>query len=110
MKNNRLILCFAAAGAVFLSGCSTYNKAESYVNEPVVKDVKVGMTKQQVRQIAGSIGVERRLVNATGTCSDYLLKNRDGTAQNYFVSYDETGQVRNKGFQSCQAYDTNPQR
>ncbi|MCV9877282.1 osmotically-inducible lipoprotein OsmE [Brenneria izbisi] len=110
MKNNRLMLCFVAAGAVFLSGCSAYNKAESYVNEPVVKDVKVGMTKQQVHQIAGSGSTERRMVNATGTCSDYVLKNRDGTAQSYFVSYDETGYVRNKGFQSCQAYDTNPQR
>ncbi|GKV88563.1 MULTISPECIES: osmotically-inducible lipoprotein OsmE [Pectobacterium] len=109
MKNNRLLVCIAAAGAVMLAGCSAYNKAESYVNEPVVKDVKVGMTKQQVHQLAGS-GVEKRLVNAKGTCSDYLLKNRDGTAQNYFVSYGETGHVLNKGFQSCQAYDTNPQR
>ncbi|PWC11429.1 osmotically-inducible lipoprotein OsmE [Brenneria roseae subsp. americana] len=110
MKNNRLMWCIVAAGAVFLSGCSAYNKAESYVNEPVVKDVKVGMTKLQVHQLAGSGGMERTLVNAKGTCSDYLLKNRDGTAQNYFVSYDETGHVRNKGFQSCQAYDTSPNR
>ncbi|KHN56114.1 osmotically-inducible lipoprotein OsmE [Pectobacterium fontis] len=110
MKNNRLLVCIAAAGAVMLAGCSAYNKAESYVNEPVVKDVKVGMTKQQVQQVAGSGGTEKRLVNAKGTCSDYLLKNRDGTAQNYFVSYNDTGHVLNKGFQSCQAYDTNPQR
>ncbi|MEH2921154.1 osmotically-inducible lipoprotein OsmE [Samsonia erythrinae] len=109
MKNNKLLLCMAVTSAVLLAGCSAYNKAESYVNEPVVKDVKVGMTKQQVHQIAGG-GTERPLVNAKGTCSDYLLKNRDGTAQNYFVSYNETGHVLNKGFQSCQAYDTNPQR
>ncbi|MDX5626735.1 MULTISPECIES: osmotically-inducible lipoprotein OsmE [unclassified Brenneria] len=110
MKNNRLLLCMAAAGVVFLSGCTTYNKAESLVTEPVVKDVKTGMTKQQVHQIAGPASTEVRLKNARGTCSNYLLKNRDGTAQNYFVSYDETGHVLNKGFQSCEAYDTSPQR
>ncbi|MEC5321422.1 osmotically-inducible lipoprotein OsmE [Brenneria populi subsp. brevivirga] len=110
MKNNRLVLCMAAVGALFLAGCTTYNQAESLVTEPVVKDVKKGMTKQQVRQIAGAGASEVKLVNAKGTCANYLLKNRDGTAQNYFVSYDETGHVLNKGFQSCQAYDTSPQR
>ncbi|RLM18624.1 transcriptional regulator [Brenneria alni] len=110
MKNNRLMLCFAAAGAVLLSGCTAYNRAESYMTEPVVKDVKTGMTKQQVHQIAGSGATEIRMTNARGTCTTYLLKNRDGTARSYFVSYDETGHVLNKGFQSCQEYDTNPQR
>ncbi|MCI4239586.1 transcriptional regulator, partial [Dickeya dianthicola] len=28
--------------------------------------------------------------------------------QYYFVSFDDTGHVLNKGFQSCQEYDTNP--
>ncbi|CPR20439.1 Osmotically inducible lipoprotein E precursor [Brenneria goodwinii] len=75
-----------------------------------MKDVKTGMTKQQVLQIAGPGSTEVRMRNARGTCSNYLLKNRDGTAQSYFVSYDETGHVLNKGFQSCEAYDTSPQR
>lgn len=110
MKNNQLMLCLAAAGAVLLAGCSAYNRAESSFTEPVVKSVKTGQTKQQVVQIAGAPASEVRLKNARGVCSNYLLKNRDGTAQNYFVSFDETGHVLNKGFQSCEAYDTNPQR
>lgn len=50
----KLVLAVGTA-AVFsiLAGCTTYDRAASYVNEPVVSDVKVGMTKQQVRAIAG---------------------------------------------------------
>ncbi len=110
MKNNQLLICLGAAGAILLSGCSAYNRAESSFTEPVVKEVKAGQSKQQVLQIAGAPASEVRLKNARGTCFNYLLKNRDGTAQNYFVSFNERGQVLNKGFQSCEAYDTNPQR
>lgn len=110
MKNNRLLFCLAAAGAILLSGCSAYNRAESTLTDPVVKNVKTGQTRQQVLQVAGTPASDVRLKNARGTCFNYLLKNRDGTAQNYFVSFDERGLVINKGFQSCEAYDTNPQR
>ncbi|KAA9002061.1 osmotically-inducible lipoprotein OsmE [Affinibrenneria salicis] len=107
MKNNRLILC-AAAALVILSGCTAYDRAASFVNEPVVKDVKTGMTKEQVRQIAGPPSTEITMVHARGTCSTYVIGQRDGKLQTYFVSFNDTGHVMNKGFQSCEEYDSNP--
>lgn len=65
MKNNQLLICLGAAGALLLSGCSAYNRAESTFTEPVVKEVKSGQTKQQVLQIAGAPTSE---VPALTTC------------------------------------------
>jgi len=50
------------------------------------------------------------MVNARGTCSTYLISGTDKKPQNYFVSFDDTGKVLNKGYQSCSEYDTNPQK
>ncbi len=99
------------AGVVLavLSGCTTYDRAESFVTKPVVKDVKKGMTREQVRQIAGSPSTEITMVHARGTCQTYVLGERDGKLQTYFVSYSDTGRVMNYGFQSCKEYDTDPQ-
>lgn len=105
MKKCQLMLCLAAAAAL-LSGCTAYDRTESYFTKPVVKDVKTGMTRQQVDQIAGPAGAVNRMVNARGTCNTYILGNRDGKPQYYFVSFDDTGHVLNKGFQSCKEYDT----
>lgn len=100
----------ALTTALILSACSTYDRAASYVTEPVVKDVKVGMTKQQVVDIAGQPATSITMVNARGTCSTYLISGTDKKPQNYFVSFDDTGKVLNKGYQSCSEYDTNPQK
>ncbi|MEX2942150.1 osmotically-inducible lipoprotein OsmE [Serratia fonticola] len=99
--------CTAALFAV-LTGCTTYDRAASYVNEPVVSDVKVGMTKQQVRAIAGPPSTSASLIHAQGTCDTYAVAPRDGKAQTYFVSFNDTGHVMNKGYQSCSEYDTQP--
>lgn len=104
---NKVMGCIAAA--LTLSGCTTYDRAESYVTKPVVKDVKKGMTRDQVRQIAGTPSTEITMVHARGTCQTYVLGQRDGKAQTYFVSYNDTGRVMNYGFQSCAEYDTDPQ-
>ncbi|MBZ6385331.1 MULTISPECIES: osmotically-inducible lipoprotein OsmE [Pantoea] len=102
--------CIAAAlTLVALSGCTAYDRAESYVSKPVVKDVKKGMTRDQVRQIAGPASTEITMVHARGTCQTYVLGERDGKQQTYFVSYNDTGRVMNYGFQSCKEYDTDPQ-
>ncbi|NIG17589.1 osmotically-inducible lipoprotein OsmE [Pantoea sp. Al-1710] len=107
---NKVLGCIAAAVTlVALSGCTTYDKAESYVTKPVVKDVKKGMTRDQVRQIAGAPSTEITMVHARGTCQTYILGERDGKAQTYFVSYNDVGRVMNYGFQSCKDYDTDPQ-
>ncbi len=113
MRNNSMnkaMGCIAAAlTLVALSGCTAYDRAESYVSKPVVKDVKKGMTRDQVRQIAGPASTEITMVHARGTCQTYVLGERDGKPQTYFVSYSDTGRVMNYGFQSCKEYDTDPQ-
>ena len=99
----------AAVALAVLSGCTAYDRAESYVTKPVVQDVKKGMTRQQVRDIAGPPSTEITMVHARGTCQTYVLGERDGKTQTYFVSYSDTGRVMNYGFQSCKDYDTDPQ-
>jgi len=99
----------AAVTLAILSGCTAYDRAESYVTKPVVQDVKKGMTRQQVRDIAGQPATEITMVHARGTCQTYVLNERDGKQQTYFVSYNDTGTVMNYGFQSCKEYDTDPQ-
>ena len=91
-----------------LSGCTAYDRAESYVTKSVVQDVKKGMTRQQVRDIAGPPSTEITMTHARGTCQTYVLKERDGQLQTYFVSYTDTGRVLNYGFQTCEEYDTDP--
>ncbi|EXU74060.1 osmotically-inducible lipoprotein OsmE [Erwinia papayae] len=99
----------AAVALAVLSGCTAYDRAESYVTKPVVQDVKKGMTRQQVRDIAGPPSTEITMVHARGTCQTYVLGQRDGKLQTYFVSYSDNGRVMNYGFQSCKDYDTDPQ-
>jgi osmotically inducible lipoprotein OsmE len=109
-KMNKVLGCIAAALTLAaLSGCTAYDRAESFVTKPVVKDVKKGMTRDQVRQIAGAPSTEITMVHARGTCQTYVLGERDGKLQTYFVSYNDTGHVMNYGFQSCKEYDTDPQ-
>jgi osmotically inducible lipoprotein OsmE len=109
-KMNKVLGCIAAAMTLAaLSGCTTYDRAESYVTKPVVKDVKKGMTREQVRQIAGPASTEVTMAHARGTCQTYVIGERDGKMQTYFVSYNDTGRVMNYGFQSCKEYDTDPQ-
>ncbi|MCI4239587.1 transcriptional regulator, partial [Dickeya dianthicola] len=36
-----------------LSGCVAYDRAENFLTKPVVKDVKKGMSRQEVNRIAG---------------------------------------------------------
>ncbi|QHA88732.1 osmotically-inducible lipoprotein OsmE [Serratia rhizosphaerae] len=102
-----LAVCTTAALSI-LAGCTAYDRAASYVKEPVVSDVKVGMTKEQVRAIAGQPSTSATLVHAQGTCDTYAVAPRDGKAQTYFVSYNDTGHVMNKGYQSCSDYDSQP--
>lgn len=106
---NYKMLIMAAAAVSVLAGCQAYDRAASYVNEPVVSDVKVGMTRSQVLAIAGPPSTEATLVYAKGTCQTYAVAPRDGKIQTYFVSYNESGYVMNKGYQTCSDYDKNPQ-
>lgn len=102
---------FLAAGLALavLSGCTTYHQAESYVTQPVVKDVKKGMTREQVRQIGGRPASSITMIHARGTCDTYIIGENKGKPLTYFVSFNDTGHVMNYGFQSCAEYDTDPQ-
>ena len=109
--NKKIVLAFTTATALtLLSGCTVFDRADSYMKKPVVSDVKVGMTKQQARAIGGVPSTSATMINARGTCDSYVLGTRDGKPINYFVSYNDSNIVLNKGFQSCQEYDTNPQK
>ena len=85
----------AAAVLTMLAGCTAYDRTKDQFTQPVVKDVKKGMTRSQV-------------IHARGTCQTYILGQRDGKIETYFVALDETGHVMNSGYQTCAEYDTDP--
>lgn len=102
-------LMVAVVGSVLLSGCNTYKRAESYLTEPVVKNVKKGMSRQQVHNIAGHPATSINMTFARGSCETYVIgEAADKKPLTYFVSYTEGGHVLNYGFQSCAEYDTDP--
>jgi osmotically inducible lipoprotein OsmE len=59
-------------------------------------------------QIAGKPSSEVTMIHARGTCQTYILGQRDGKVETYFVALDETGHVMNSGYQTCAEYDTDP--
>lgn len=92
-----------------LAGCTAYDRTKDLVTEPVVKDVKQGMSREQVMQIAGKPASEVSMIHARGTCQTYILGKRNGKIDTYFVALDDTGHVMNSGYQTCAEYDTDPQ-
>ena len=68
-----------------------------------------GTTRSQVAAIAGKPSSEVTMIHARGTCQTYILGQRDGKAETYFVALDDTGHVINSGYQTCAEYDTDPQ-
>ena len=107
-KNFAGFLC-AAAVMTMLAGCTAYDRTKDQVATPVVKDVKKGMSREQVQQIAGKPSSEVTMIHARGTCQTYILGERSGKTETYFVALDETGHVINSGYQTCAEYDTDPQ-
>ncbi|MEO3988925.1 osmotically-inducible lipoprotein OsmE [Pseudocitrobacter cyperus] len=108
---NKYVTGFLGAAAVvtMLAGCTTYDRTKDQFTQPVVKDVKKGMSRSQVAQIAGKPSSEITMVHARGTCQTYILGQRDGKTETYFVALDDTGHVMNSGYQTCAEYDTDPQ-
>lgn len=102
-------LLATSVAMIALSGCTTYQRAESYFTQPVVKNVKKGMTHEKVHAIAGMPATQINLTFARGTCESYVIgKGTGGEPLTYFVSYGEDNRVLNYGFQSCKEYDTDP--
>jgi len=102
-------LLSVSAVIALLAGCTAYDRTKDLVTEPVVKDVKKGMTRAQVLQIAGKPSSEVSMVHAKGTCQTYILGKRNDKIETYFVALNDTGHVMNSGYQSCAEYDTDPQ-
>lgn len=99
----------AAAVVAMMAGCTAYDRTKDRFSEPVVKDVKKGMTRAQVMEIAGKPASEVNMVHARGTCQTYILGQRGNKIETYFVALDERGRVMNSGYQTCSEYDTDPQ-
>jgi len=99
----------AAAVMTMLAGCTAYDRTKDQVATPVVKDVKKGMSREQVQQVAGKPSSEVTMIHARGTCQTYILGERAGKTETYFVALDDTGHVINSGYQTCAEYDTDPQ-
>ncbi|MCS2172655.1 osmotically-inducible lipoprotein OsmE [Scandinavium sp. TWS1a] len=109
MNKNVAGILGAAAVLTMLAGCTAYDRTQDQFTQPVVKDVKKGMSRDQVLQVAGKPSSEITMAHARGTCQTYILGQRDGKAQTYFVALDDTGHVINSGYQTCAEYDTDPQ-
>lgn len=106
LKQTFVAIC--ALGAV--AGCATKpeNPVDYYTyrNEPLVKQVDDGMTRQQVLAIGGTPSSEVKRSVHPGTCNNYVL-NQDGHEQVYYVSFDSAGRVDSKGFMTCEQHETN---
>lgn len=109
MKKNIAGILGAAAVLAMLAGCTAYDRTKDQFTTPVVKDIKKGMTREQVNQLAGRPSSEVTMIHARGTCQTYVLGQREGKTETYFVALDETGHVMNSGYQTCAEYDTDPQ-
>ena len=55
----------AAAVLTMLAGCTAYDRTKDQFTQPVVKDVKKGMTRAQVAQIAGKPSSEVTMISRT---------------------------------------------
>lgn len=109
MNKNVAGILGAAAVMAMLAGCTAYDRTKDQFSQPVVKDVKKGMTRAQVEQLAGKPSSEVSMIHARGTCQTYILGQREGKTETYFVALDDTGRVINSGYQTCAEYDTDPQ-
>lgn len=68
MNKNVAGILSAAAVMTMLAGCTAYDRTKDQFVEPVVKDVKKGMSRAQVAQIAGKPSSEVSMIHARGTC------------------------------------------
>ena len=109
MKKNIAGMLGAAAVLAMLAGCTAYDRTKDQFTTPVVKDIKKGMTRQQVNQLAGRPSSEVSMIHARGTYQTYILGQRDGKTATYFVALYYTGHVMNSGYQTCAESDADPQ-
>jgi osmotically inducible lipoprotein OsmE len=81
----------------------------TYRHEPLVQDVRDGMTKDEVLTIGGPPSSEVQNTVTAGTCNNYIL-NVDGKEQPYYVTFTSEGRVEGKGFMTCEQHQDNKRR
>ena len=108
MYKTQLFVAVCALAAV--TGCAS--KLENpvdyvtYRNEPLSKDVDVGMSKSQVLTLGGPPSTELKRTVRSGTCNNYVME-KDGAKQVYYVSFDSHDRVDGKGFMTCEQMEHN---
>jgi osmotically inducible lipoprotein OsmE len=76
----------------------------TYHNEPLVKQVEEGMSRDKVLTLGGPPSTEVKRSVYPGTCNNYVL-NHDGKEQPYHVSFNASGHVDHKGFTTCEEFE-----
>ncbi|TWI54846.1 Beta-barrel assembly machine subunit BamE [Pseudomonas duriflava] len=106
-KKSLLIVALLATAA----GCSTVkDKVDmakdrvEYREQPLVRDVKMGMTKEQVLTLGGTPSSQYTRKVKPGSCNNYVL-SREGQEQVYSIGFDSAGRVDAKGFETCESAD-----
>lgn len=102
---------FIAVGlATALSGCASHSQNPldrlTYRAEPLVKDVKYGMSQEQVLALGGEPSSVTPRTAHSGLCQEYVLYH-DGHEAPYFVAFDASGNVDAKGFLTCAQMEEN---
>ncbi len=92
-----------------LAGCTAYDRTKDQFTQPVVKDVKKGMSRQQ-SECRSPANLQRK-----SPWSMPAAPARPISSVNEMVKLkptlwplDETGHVMNSGYQTCAEYDTDP--
>ncbi|CAD5107023.1 osmotically-inducible lipoprotein OsmE [Zestomonas carbonaria] len=105
-KQTLIVLCVLGS----VAGCATKpeNPVDYYTyrNQPLVKQVEDGMTRQQVLSIGGTPSSEVQRQLQPGTCNNYILTEA-GHQQPYYVRFDSAGRVDSKGFMTCEQHEKN---
>ncbi len=93
-------------GLATLGGCAGHDPVDRvvYRDEPLVRDVEPGMSKERVLTVGGPPSSEVDRQAQPGSCNNYVL-NHDGREQTYYVTFDGQGRVDGKGFTTCEEID-----
>lgn len=102
---------FIAIGLVTaISGCASNSQNPldrvTYRGEPLVKDVKHGMSQERVLAVGGEPSSVTPRTARPGLCQEYVLYH-DGHETPYFVAFDASGHVDGKGFLTCAQMEEN---